>query len=88
MTVSGLWLFLTVLWVGLPCVIVVFPYHTHILLYLKILINTTKYQLSFPSQSIGAIAFRTLVKSVEPKFYFFLFLNQSICCGYSKEPSQ
>ena len=20
--------------------------------------------------------------------YFFLFLNQNICCGYSKEPSQ
>ena len=31
MTVSVLWLFLMVLWVGLQCVIVVFPDHTHVL---------------------------------------------------------
>ena len=31
-TVNILWLFLTVSWVGLQCVIVVFPYHTHLLL--------------------------------------------------------
>ena len=31
MIVSVLWLFLTVLWVGLQCVIVVFPDHTHFL---------------------------------------------------------
>ena len=30
-TVNVLWLFLTVLWVGLQCVIVVFPDHTHLL---------------------------------------------------------
>ena len=30
--VSVLWLFLTVPWVGLQSVIVVFPYHTHLLL--------------------------------------------------------
>ena len=30
-TVNVLWLFLKVLWVGLQCVIVVFPDHTHIL---------------------------------------------------------
>ena len=29
--VNVLWLFLTVLWVGLQCVIVVFPDHTHLL---------------------------------------------------------
>ena len=29
--VNILWLFLTVLWVGLQCVIVVFPDHTHLL---------------------------------------------------------
>ena len=28
-SVNVLWLFLTVLWVGLQCVIVVFPNHTH-----------------------------------------------------------
>ena len=31
-TVKVLWLFLTVPWVGLQCVIVVSPYHTHLLL--------------------------------------------------------
>ena len=30
-TINVLWLFLTVPWVGLQCVIVVFPYHTHLL---------------------------------------------------------
>ena len=30
-TFGALWLFLTVLWVGLQCVIVVFPDHTHLL---------------------------------------------------------
>ena len=28
-TINDLWLFLTVMWVGLQCVIVVFPDHTH-----------------------------------------------------------
>ena len=31
-TVNVLWLFLAVLWVGLLCVIVVFPDHTHFLI--------------------------------------------------------
>ena len=31
MTVNVLWLFLTVAWVGLRCVIVVFSDHTHLL---------------------------------------------------------
>ena len=31
--------------------------------------------------------YRTLVKTALQKF-IFLFLNQNICCGYSKEPSQ
>ena len=30
-TFSVLWLFLTVPWIGLLCMIVVFPYHTHLL---------------------------------------------------------
>ena len=30
-TVNVLWFFLTVLWVGLQCMIVVFPDHTHLL---------------------------------------------------------
>ena len=30
-TVNVLWLFLTVPWIGLQCVIVVFPNHTHLL---------------------------------------------------------
>ena len=35
-TVNFLWLFLTVPWVGLQCVIVVFPDHTHILFYMPV----------------------------------------------------
>ena len=34
-TINVLWLFLTVLWVGLQYVIVVFPDHTHILIDFK-----------------------------------------------------
>ena len=33
MTVSVMWFFLAVPWVGLQCVIVVFPDHTHFLFY-------------------------------------------------------
>ena len=33
------------------------------------------------------VVFRTPDKSVYKKI-FFSFLNQNICCGYSKEPSQ
>ena len=29
-TVSGLWLFLVMSWIGLQCAIVVFPVHTHL----------------------------------------------------------
>ena len=36
-TINVLWLFLTVLWVGLQCVIVVFPDHTHFLIMLTYL---------------------------------------------------
>ena len=32
-TIHVLWLFLTVQWVGIQCVIVVFPDHTHLLLH-------------------------------------------------------
>ena len=31
---------------------------------------------------------RTLIKSAYQKQIIFLFLNQNICCGYSKEPYQ
>ena len=30
MTIGALWLFLTVAWVGLQCVIVIYPDHTHL----------------------------------------------------------
>ena len=36
MTVSALWIFLTMPWVGLQCVIVVFPDYTHFLVFLYI----------------------------------------------------
>ena len=38
----------------------------------------------------SSLTIRPLVKSVlrvGSKNLFFLFLNQNICCGYSKEPS-
>ena len=40
--------------------------------------------------SIGPlIILRSIVSlRVSTQFFFFLFLNQNICCGYSKEPSQ
>ena len=38
-------------------------------------------------QSVIPDMVRPLVKSAYQKNYF-LFLNQNICCGYSKEPSQ
>ena len=34
-TINVMWFFLTVPWVGLHCVIVVFPDHTHLLLGVK-----------------------------------------------------
>ena len=34
-TKNVLWLFLTVPWVGLQCVIVVFPDHTHLLFFMQ-----------------------------------------------------
>ena len=34
-TINVLWLFFTVPWVGLQCLIVVFPDHTHLVLYLS-----------------------------------------------------
>ena len=34
-TINALWLFLTVPWVGLQCVIVVFPDHTRLLFFKK-----------------------------------------------------
>ena len=39
------------------------------------------------SQLICILFVRTYVKSAYQKV-IFLFLNQNICCGYSKEPSQ
>ena len=42
MTVSVMWLFLAVPWVGLQCLIVVFPDHTHLILYWWCLLNLSK----------------------------------------------
>ena len=42
--------------------------------------------MNFGSNWISGLS-RPLVKSAYQKI-FFLFLNQNICCGYSKEPSQ
>ena len=44
-TINVLWLFLTVPWVGLQCVIVAFPYHTNFLpfyLYLGVILRSKR----------------------------------------------
>ena len=41
-TINVLWRFITVPWVGLQCVIVVFPDHTHLLFYMDINTNYLK----------------------------------------------
>ena len=46
-TINVLWLFLAVLWVGLQCVIVVFPDHTHLLL--DITCERVAYQIKYLS---------------------------------------
>ena len=38
-------------------------------------------------EAVGPIGGGPKVKSAYQNF-FFLFLNQNICCGYSKKPSQ
>ena len=43
-TINVLWLFLTVLWVGLQCVIVVFPDHTHLSFYYDRALNLSMLQ--------------------------------------------
>ena len=53
-TVSVLWFFLTVLWAGLQCVIVVFHDHTHFFQTLLILMfNNVRYTI--PNQYTNAI---------------------------------
>ena len=52
----------------------------------KALISLCTANLSEPSLVADAISTRALVKSAYQNF-FYLFLNQNICCGYSKEPS-
>ena len=44
-TVNVLWLFLMVPWVGLQCVIVVFPDHTHLFFYTIFIRGYTMYNL-------------------------------------------
>ena len=38
-TITVMWLFFTAQWVGLQCVIVVFPDHTHLLFLLNLFLN-------------------------------------------------
>ena len=53
-TQNALWLFLTVPWVGLQCVSVVFPDHTHLLLQGKMILIEKK-RLSSVTTMIGNI---------------------------------
>ena len=52
-TIDVLWLFLTVPWVGLQCVIVVFPDHTHLLFDVTTLVLVLcGYRIKFPRARI------------------------------------
>ena len=55
MTVSALWLFLTVLWVMLQCVIVVFTDHTHLLFYTGMLNYMPTFKSNFASNNCFAL---------------------------------
>ena len=39
------------------------------------------------AEVIKTLSFRPLIKSAKSKKQIFLFLNQNICCGYSKDCS-
>ena len=58
-TVSGLWLFLTVPWVGLQCVILVFSDHTSLLFLTNI--NNTSVRLLFVLLALPLILCRNNV---------------------------
>ena len=95
------WLFLTVPWVRLQFVIVVFPEYTNY--FLRPFFEEKKnrwdrqvfvFDFYFPLDELGHF-YSISTKPDEAPFcsiniqkVFFLFLNQNICCGYSKEPSQ
>ena len=59
MTVGDLWLFLTVPWVGLRCVIMVFPDNTH-LLFLWDTVNST----DLAQAQIFTVAYVILLKMI------------------------
>ena len=64
MTVSVLWLFLMAPWVGLHCVIVVFPHHTHSLFGIEILQPiTTFFFINYLLFSIIDINVKTVYQS-------------------------
>ena len=78
-----MWLYLTVLWVGLQCVIVIFPEHTHLLEIIKLFItlNSTKHGLllltNIKKQTIvGILTFNSRINTISKSskvrnFYIF-----------------
>ena len=60
MTVRVLWLFLTVLWVGLQCVIVVFPDQTHLFFF-----QTVIFVIIFLSMNAHTYKFKNILNDVQ-----------------------
>ena len=70
-TINVLWLFLRVLWVGLQCVIVVFPDHTHLLL------DTLKFRRSVITVDLSMTCTPTVLLAIKCTVIDFSSLGSS-----------
>ena len=71
-TINVLWLFLTVPWVDLQCVIVVFPDHTHLLL------DTSKFRKSVIMVDLSMTCTLTILLAIKCTVINFSSLGSSI----------
>ena len=87
MTVSVLWLFLTVPWVGMQCVIVVFPDHTHLLFFyicaFLIMVSKILHNVSILSYFSSFVYFwiRTYYLDISILFGGFVSIICSMVCN-------
>ena len=70
-TINVLWLFLTMPWVGLQCVIVVFPDHTHLLL------DTSKFSRSVITVDLSITHMPTVLLAIKCTVIDFSSLGSS-----------
>ena len=73
-TVNVLWLYLTVPWAGLQCLIVVFPYHTHLLLGLYMGFRDT-----------GYLPFYGILPVLLPGIWDTMFNNYGDMCHFIRD---